>query len=100
MKKHGLADKIEDIDHFVRVMETGGIKLPEVEADLSNYQTKIEEARNEFQAIRQKKQKMECEYQNQKRLLEKDLQATRQNILHLTEVQEQIQQSFDITFDM
>ena len=48
---------------------------------------------NEFQAIQQKTQKMERDYQNEKRLLEKDLQATRQNILDVMEAQEQVQQS-------
>jgi transposase len=97
LKKYGLTDKIEDIDYFFRVMETGGIKLPQVENDYAYYKSKTEEARNELQAVQQETEKMQHDYQYQKWLSEKDLQAVKQNILDLNNAQEQTQKTFDIT---
>src|SRR5919197_203667 len=95
LKRHGLTNRTHDIDYFVYVMETEAFKLPEFEAELSDMETKVEEARNEFLTIQQEKQKVLYEFQNQKRLLVNDIQSTKKNVSDLKEAQGQIQRTFD-----
>ena len=65
LRNHGLSDSMEDIDHYVDMLDVVYKKLPEVEAELSDYQTKIEEARNELLSIRQEKRDVLYELRNQ-----------------------------------
>src|SRR5919201_6515487 len=102
LKRHGLTNRTHDIDYFVYVMETGAIKLPEFEAELSDMQTKVEEAkaevenaRKEFLAIQQEKREMLYQARNEKRIIDNDTQAAKKNLSDLREAQDQMQQTFD-----
>src|SRR5919108_906673 len=95
LRKFNLTDSVDDIDYYVRMIDTVYTKLPHVEEELSDLQTEVENARNELQSIKQEKQKVLYEFQNQKRLLVNDIQSTKKNISDLKEAQGQIQQTFD-----
>jgi hypothetical protein len=95
LKRHGLTNRMRDIDYFVSVMETEAFKLPEFEAELSDMETKLEAARNEFLATRREKLDMLYQLRNEKRLLENDIQSEKKNLSDLKEAQGQIQRTFD-----
>ena len=95
LRNHGLTDSMEDIDHYVGMLDVVYKKLPEVEAELSDMQTKVEKARNELLATRQERREVLYEFRNEKRILDNDIQVAKKNILDLREAHRQMQQSFD-----
>src|SRR5919108_5007561 len=68
LRNHGLSDNMEDIDHYVDMLDVVYKKLPEVEAEYSDYEDKVEKARNELQSIRREKLDILYQLRNEERL--------------------------------
>src|SRR5919197_5415452 len=95
LKRHGLTNRTHDIDYFVSVMETEAFKLPEIEAELSELQDKVEAARNELHVTQQEKRNVLYQLRNEKRIIDNDTQAAKKNLSDLKEACNQMQQTFD-----
>jgi hypothetical protein len=96
---HGLSDSMEDIDHYVDMLDVVYKKLPEVEAELSELQDKVEAAHNELHVTQQEKRNVLYQLRNEKRIIENDIQVARKNLSDSREACDQMQQSFDTLVD-